>query len=322
MSDLITVFGVTGAQGSGLVRAILADPARRFRVRAVAREPESPAAQRLRQAGAEVVAADPDDAAAVLAAMRGAGAAFCVTHFADHGSAARETAQARTMAQAAVAAGVRHVLWSTLEDTRDVIPADGRRMPVLQGEYNVPRFDARGAANHHFFEAGVPATLLYAALDWDDLLLSGVALRRNAAGRLGLLLPIGEQRLPGIAAEDIGRCAFGILARGPELVGKSIGIAGEHLTGERMAEQLSLALAEPVAHEALSPAQFRALGFPGADALGNMFQFIGDFAHDHCASRSVACARELNPRLSTFAGWLAANRQALRAAAGPAERAA
>jgi uncharacterized protein YbjT (DUF2867 family) len=322
MTELITVFDATGAQGGGLARAILADPARRFRVRAVTREPDSPAAQQLRQAGAQIAAADPDDAASVRAAMRGAGAAFCVTHLADHDAPARETAQARTMARAAAAADVRHVIWSTLEDTRDLIPADGRRMPALAGEYNVPHFDAKGAANPHFFDAGVPTTLLYAPFCWDDLLRFSLAPRRNAAGMLRLLLPIGERRLPGIAAEDIGRCAFGIFARGAELAGKSIGIAGEHLTGVQMAEQLSLALAEPVAHEPLSPAQYRALGFPGADALGNMFQFTSAFEHDYCGSRSVACARELNPRLTTFAGWLAANRSALRESVGAVAQAA
>lgn len=58
MTYLITVFGATGAQGGGLARAILADPQRRFRVRAVTRKPDSPAAQRLAQAGAEVFTAD------------------------------------------------------------------------------------------------------------------------------------------------------------------------------------------------------------------------------------------------------------------------
>jgi len=108
-----------------------------------------------------------------------------------------------------------------------------------------------------------------------------------------------------ILAADIGHCALGIFTRGTELVGKSIGIAGEHLTGAQMAEQLSLALGEPMLHDALSPAQYRALGFPGADDLGNMFQFKRGFEHAYCAARSVACARELHPQLRTIAEWLA-----------------
>jgi uncharacterized protein YbjT (DUF2867 family) len=322
MSKLITVFGATGAQGGSLARAILADGERRFRVRAVTRKPDSPAALALARAGAEIFTADLDDAAGVQRAMAGSDAAFCVTNFWEHYSAEKEIAQARTMAQAAAAAGVRHVIWSTLEDTRDVIPADGRRMPVLGGQYNVPHYDGKGAANRFFFEAGVPTTLLYTSFFWDNLIHFGMAPKRDAAGRLGFVLPMGEHRLPGIAAEDVGRCAFGIFARGAELAGKSIGIAGEHLSGAQMAEQLSLALAEPVAHVALSPEQYRALGFPGADDLGNMFQFKSEYEHDYCASRSVACARELNPQLMTFAAWLASKRRALHAAVGAAAQAA
>jgi uncharacterized protein YbjT (DUF2867 family) len=163
----------------------------------------------------------------------------------------------------------------------------------------------------------VPTTLLYTSFYWDNLIHFGMAPKRRADGRLAFVLPMADSRLPGIAADDIGRCAFGIFTRGPELVGKSIGIAGEHLTGAQMAEQLSLALGEPVAHEALSPAQYGALGFPGAEDLANMFQFKRVFEHDYCASRSIACARELNPQLQTFAAWLAAHREELRRAAAP-----
>ena len=78
---LITIFGATGAQGGGLARAILAEPDGDFAVRAVTRKPDSNAAKALSQAGAEVVAADLDDAASVARAMQGAHGAFCVTNF-------------------------------------------------------------------------------------------------------------------------------------------------------------------------------------------------------------------------------------------------
>jgi hypothetical protein len=162
----------------------------------------------------------------------------------------------------------------------------------------------------------VPTTLLYTSAYWDNLIHFGWAPKRTASGRLAFVLPMADRKMPGIAAEDIGRCAFGIFARGAELIGKSVGIAGEHLSGAQMAEQLGLALGEPVVHDALTPEQYRALGFPGADDLGNMFQFKRDFEHAYCTARSVACARELNPRLQTFAAWLADHREALRRASG------
>jgi uncharacterized protein YbjT (DUF2867 family) len=304
MSKIITVFGATGAQGGGLARSILSDPERRFRVRAVTRKADSVAARALAAAGAEIFVADLDDAASVRSAMTGAHGAYCVTNFWEHFSPEKELAQARTMAQAARDAGVRHVIWSTLEDTREYL-APGTRMPVLMGKYNVPHFDAKGEANRAFFEYGLPVTLLYTSFYWDNLVHFGMQPQRGADGKLGFVLPMGGAKLPGIAAADVGPCAYGIFARGDELIGKSIGIAGEQLTGVQMAEQLTLALGEPVAHVDLTPSQYAALGFPGADDLANMFQFKVEFERQYCASRRPSCARELHPGLQTFARWLA-----------------
>ncbi|MGZ9076383.1 MAG: NmrA/HSCARG family protein, partial [Burkholderiaceae bacterium] len=247
MSRIITVFGATGAQGGGLARAILTDPQQRLRVRAVTRKPGSPAARALSESGADVVVADLDDAASVRSAMDGAHGAFCLTNFWEHFSPDKELAQATTMAQAALDAGVRHVMWSTLEDTRE-FAEPGSRMPVLMGKYNVPHFDAKGEANRAFIDRNVPTTLLYTSFYWENLIHFGMQPQRGADGVLDFVLPMGEAKLPGIAVADIGVCAFGIFARGEELIGKSIGIAGEHLTGAQMAAQLALALGEPVRH--------------------------------------------------------------------------
>ena len=311
MPALLTIFGATGKQGGGVARAALADPQRRFRVRAVTRRPAAPAALDLCSAGAEVVVADLDDPASVERAMQGADAAFCVTNFWEHFSPQRELAQAHAMARAAARAGVRHVIWSTLEDTRERVPPGTHGMPVLAGGYNVPHFDAKGEANAAFIASGVPTTLLYTSFYWDNLIHFGMQPRRAADGALEFVLPMGTAKLPGIAADDIGPCAFGIFARGDELAGRSIGIAGEHLTGAQMAEQLSLALGEPVRHVAMAPEHYAALGFPGADDLANMFRFKRDFERDYCMSRSVECARELYPALHSFAAWLAGHADAI-----------
>jgi uncharacterized protein YbjT (DUF2867 family) len=317
MTRLITVFGATGAQGGGLARAILADRLRRFSVRAVTRRPDSPVARALAAAGAEIFVADLDDAPGVRRAMEGAYGAFCVTNYWEYLSPAREVAQADAMAQGAAQAGVRHAIWSTLEDTRDfVIP--GSRMQALMGRYNVPHFDGKGEANRAFIARDIPTTLLYTSFYWDNLIHFGMQPRRGADGTLEFVLPMGEARLPGIAAGDIGPAAFSIFLRGAEMVGKSIGIAGEHLTGAQMAEQLALALGEPVRHVAMSPREYAALGFPGADDMANMFQFKTDFEQRYAASRPVACARELNPGLRSFAQWLAGNASHIPLAPRPA----
>ena len=307
VGPMITVFGATGAQGGGLARAILADPLRRFRLRAVTRKPASPAARALARSGAEVVVADLDDASSVRRAMAGAHGAFCVTSFWEHLSPRREVRQAAAMAQAAKVEGVAHVIWSTLEDTREFVSVGSGRLPVLLGQYNVPDYDGKGEANHEFIDRRVPVTLLYPSFYWDNLVNFGMQPQRGDDGRLSLILPMGHARLPGIAAEDIGPAAFGIFGRGDDLVGKSVGIAGEHLTGAEMAAHLSRALGEPVSHAALTPYQYAKLGFPGADDLANMFAFKREFEHAYCRSRSIDCARHLHPGLMNFETWLARN---------------
>ena len=302
---LITVFGATGAQGGGLARALLQAPERAFRVRAVTRKPGSPAAQALSQLGAEVFAADLDDAAGVERAMQGAHGAFCVTSFWELLSAERELEQAERLAEAARRAGVRHVIWSTLEDTRRFFPADGRRMPVLMGRYNVPHFDAKGEADELFIGRGVPLTRLLTSFYWDNLIRFGMQPQRGPDGGLRFVLPMGDAPLPGIAAEDIGPCAAAVFRRGEAALGRCIGIAGEHLSGAQMAAALSRALGEPVRHVAMDPADYAALGFTGADDLANMFRFNRDFHVEFGAPRDVAATRALHPGLMRFEDFLA-----------------
>jgi uncharacterized protein YbjT (DUF2867 family) len=306
---IITIFGATGAQGGGLARSILADPNGPFAVRAVTRDPHSDAARALAAAGAEVVAANLDDAAAVERAFAGAYGAYCVTFFWAHFSPERELAEARLMARAARAAGLQHVIWSTLEDTRRWMQLDDPRMPTLMGRYKVPHFDAKGEGDQFFRDAGVPTTFLLTSFYWDNLIFFGSGPKPAADGKLDFVLPMGQAKLPGIAAEDIGRCAHGVFRRGGDLIGQTVGIAGEHLTGAAMAAALTHALGREVRHLDVPPDVYRSFGFPGADDLGNMFQFKRDFNADFCAARSVEASRALNPRLQTFAQWLGANAQ-------------
>ncbi|MGH6751817.1 MAG: NmrA/HSCARG family protein [Bradyrhizobium sp.] len=305
---VITVIGATGAQGGGLARAILAEPDAQFIVRAVTRKADSAAARALAAAGAEIAIADLDDAASVQRAMAGAYGAFCVTNFWEHFSPEKELTQAATLADAAAKTGVQHVIWSTLEDTRTLVPPGSGRMPVLMGKYNVPHFDAKGEANR-FFSGKVPVTLLNTSFYWDNLIHFGMGPKKGSDGVLGFTLPMGDKKLPGIAAEDIGRCALGIFKDGAAIIGKTVGIAGEHLTGAQMAAELAKVLGQQVRYKAVSPEQFRGFGFPGAEDLGNMFQFKADFEEQFCAVRPLDLSRRLNPSLQTFATFLARNKE-------------
>ncbi len=305
---LIAVIGATGAQGGGLVRAILSDKSGGFAARALTRKVNSDKAKELAGLGAEVVAADLDDIGSLKRAFAGAHGAFCVTNFWEHFSPDKEFAQARAMAQAAKQAGVQHVIWSTLEDTRKWVPLSDTRMPTLMGKYKVPHFDGKGEADQVFSELGVPTTFLLTSFYWDNLIHFGMGPKKGPEGKLLFTLPMDDKKLPGIAAEDIGKCALGIFKNGREFIGKTVGIAGEHLTGTQMATALTKALGQEVRYNAVSPEVYRSFGFPGADDLGNMFQFKRDFQQVFCGARNPAVARTLDPALQTFDTWLARNK--------------
>lgn len=266
-SKVIAVVGSTGAQGGGLVRAIAADPGSGFTARAITRDPSSDAAKALAELpNVEVVSADLEEPASVEAAFAGAYGAFCVTFFWVDFSPETEMRHAQTMANAAKAAGIEHVVWSTLEDTRRFVPL---------------------------------------AFYWENLIYFGLGPQRREDGALAITYPMGDSRLPGIGAADIGKIALGVFKRGPELIGKTIAVSGENLTGAQMAEKLGKALGEEVRYNDVDPDVYRGFGFPAADELGNMFQFKRDFDAEYAGARDRDFALSLYPELQDFDAWLA-----------------
>jgi uncharacterized protein YbjT (DUF2867 family) len=305
---IIAVVGATGAQGGGLVRAILNDPNGGFQVRAITRDINSDKAKELAKLGAELVAADVDDAESLKRAFKGAYGGYCVTFFWAHFSPEKEIAQATSMAHAAKDAGLQHAIWSTFEDTRKWVPLNDNRMPTLLGKYKVAHFDAKSEANQVFTNLGVPTTFLLTSFYWENLIYFGAGPKKGPDGKLAITYPMGDKKLPGISSEDIGKCAYGLFKRGQEFIGKTVGVAGEHLTGAQMATALTNALGQEVRYDDVSPDVYRSFGFPGAEDMGNMFQFKRDFEQVYTGARDLETSRSLNPSLQTFETWLIQNK--------------
>jgi uncharacterized protein YbjT (DUF2867 family) len=306
MSDkkIIAVVGATGAQGGGLARAILAEPDGEFAVRALTRDPGSPTAKELADSGAEVVAADLDDEAGLRAAFDAAHGVYLVTNYWADMSAEHEIAQAANGARAAQATGIQHLIWSTLEDTRAYLPLNDPSIPVFEGRYTVPHFDAKSEADKFFAEGGVPTTYLRPSMYWEAFDTFGFGPRREEDGALVFSLPMGDRKLAGIAAADIGRTALGIFRRGGEFIGRTVGIAGEHLTGHEFAVAFADSYGEPVAYRPLTFDEFREQNMPAAAEVGNMFEYYYLAEAEFTGSRDLALVRSLNPHLQTFRSWL------------------
>lgn len=305
---IIAVIGATGAQGGGLARAILNDKNSEFSVRAITRKVDSDKAKALAEMGAEVVSADMDNQESLNNAFKGAYGVYAVTNFWEHFSPEKEKEQAEKIAIAAKNNGIKHIIWSTLEDTRKWVPLEDGRMPTLMEKYKVPHFDAKGESDRFFTDNKLPVTFLLTSFYWDNFIYFGMGPKKGEDGKLALTIPMGDRKLPGIAAEDIGRCAYGIFKNGNKYIGKTVGIAGEHLTGSQMASAFSKALGTDVTYNAVPFDVYRGFGFPGADDLGNMFQFKHDFEDYFSRVRNLDESRSLNPDLQTFDSWLEANK--------------
>lgn len=309
---IIAVVGATGAQGKGLIHAVLNDKSGGFQIRAITRNAGSDKAKELTKLGVEVVEANVDDKASLVKAFEGAYGAYCVTFFWEHFSPEKENIHAKNMADAAVEAGIKHVIWSTLEDTRKWIPLSDDRMPTLHGKYKVPHFDAKGESNVYFEKSGVPYTLLNTSFYWENFIYFGAGPQKGSDGKLAITFPLGDKKLAGIASDDIGKCAYAIFKAGNEYQGKTVGIAGEHLTGKQMAEGFTKHLGVEVKYNAVPPAVYRSFGFPGADDLGNMYQFNADFDTEFCGARDINATKKLNPELFNFDSWLIKNKEAIK----------
>lgn len=308
----IAVVGAAGATGGGLARAILADPTSGYACRAITRTPDSAAARALADHGATVVRADLDDVDSLAAAFEGAYGAFCMTSFFEHFDAEREGTQAANLAEAAATAGIRHAIWSTAEDTRRRYRLDDDRMPTLQGRFKVPQWDAKAEGDPRFLEAHVPTTCLLTPFHWEAWVSGLAAPQPGPDGVLTVAMPLGDALLPGISAEDIGRSAYGILRGGKQYRGQTVGIAGEHITGERLADGLSRVYGEHVRYQSLPLEVFRSLPFPGVDVAANMLQYVAEANEEYCRLRDVRLAKLLNPSLLGFDAWVSRARAPAR----------
>lgn len=317
---IIAVIGATGAQGGGLARAILADQDGPFALRAITRDANSPKARDLAARGAEVVEANLDDEAGVRKAFDGAYGAFVVTNFLAQLTPEEEAARSRpqmelehaaTAARAAKDAGLKHVIWSTLEDTRPHFEHLGSEPPTLMDVYKVPHFDAKGEANAFFTKAGVPTTFLETTFYY-ELLLMGQGPHRDETGELVLTIPMNDSVMALVATEDIGRTAYGIFRAGAKYIGRTVGVAGAHVTGVELAELFTKVFGEKVVYRPYTHDEVRASGSWFADEIANAFQFCAETSENFVTSRNLGRVRELNPQLTSLEEWLVEHKDEFR----------
>lgn len=278
---IIAVMGATGLQGGAVVDALLT-ASDKYAVRAITRNPSSEKAIALEKRGIEVVKADADDVASMVAALTGAYGAFLVTNFWQDMDIFHEIETTKKLKEAALEAKVEHVVLSTLEDTRPIINAseDKDSWSVLvekNGSY-VPHFDGKGEVAKEFLESDVPVTLLYTSAYYDNFINFGMGPQKqqDEDAPLAVCFPWGDKPVYWVSLRDIG-CTAMACFEDPSTINTHVAAAGEYLTGQKIADTFSEVIGAPVVYNAVPPQVYASFGFPGAADLANMWRFNVDF---------------------------------------------
>ena len=254
-SKLVLVTGATGNQGGACVEALLK---KGHQVRALTRNPASPAANRLRERGVEVAVGDFTDRDSLVRAADGADAVYAMSTPYEQG-AAQEIAQGITITDAAKSAGVVHFVYSS------VASADrGTGIEHFDGKYSVER---------HIQTSGVPYTIV-APVFFMENLLQPWTLPSLRQGKLAMALP-ATRSLQQIAVADIGAFVAAVIERGDTVFGHRFDIAGDELTGEEAAAILSKVTGREVHYEGFPPDVLRAQ----SEDMARMFEWFDSIGY-------------------------------------------
>ncbi|MET9361213.1 NmrA/HSCARG family protein [Streptomyces sp. NPDC006632] len=273
---VVVITGATGRQGGATARALLS---RGRTVHALVRDPDVPAAQALKEAGAVLVRGDLDEPASLEEALRGAYGVFSVQTFTGPDGLTGEVRQGRAVADAAARAGVAHLVYSSV---------DGADRPA-----DVRHFASKGEVERYTAALGLPATILRPTFFISNFELLGPQWQD---GELVLTLAVDPRtRLQMIAPQDIGAIAAEAFDTPDEYLGRTVEIAGDELTGPQMAGVFARVAGRPVRFAPTPIERIRAHSEEMA-AMFDWFDTVG-FRAD------VEALRARYPRMTTLADW-------------------
>ncbi|MFF5448612.1 NmrA/HSCARG family protein [Streptomyces sp. NPDC012888] len=278
----ILVTGATGLQGGAVARELV----RRGRsVAALVRDPESERARALAGLGVELVRGDLDDEASLRPALEGFHGLFSVQNFMTPGGLGAEVRQGRALARAAKAAGIGHVVYSSVGGA--------------ERESGVPHFDSKRGIERYLESKGVPLTVLRPTFFMDNFAAHGPEL---VDGTLVVRLALKpDTRVQFIAVDDIGYFAAEAFDRPDEYVGRAVEIAGDALTATEVAEAFAARSGLPARFEELPlDAVANNPYIPNAPEIALMFEWF----QYHGYQADIEALRERHPGLQSFATFL------------------
>ncbi len=277
----ILVTGATGQQGGAVARHLLAAG---WVVRALTRDPAKPAARALAARGASVVRGDLNDRASVERAVVDAAGVFSVQNYYEAGGAEGEVRQGVALADAARAAGVRHLVYSSVGSA--------------DRQTGIPHFESKARIEEHVRGLGVPYTILRPVFFMDNWAWARDAIRGGV-----LAQPLDPDKpLQQVAVDDIGAFAALAFADPAAWRGRAVDLAGDEVTMPRAAEVFARVIGRPVRYERTPMDQFeQAMG----EEMATMFAWFNDvgYAADIPALRAAYQPLTTLERYLRDAGW-------------------
>jgi uncharacterized protein YbjT (DUF2867 family) len=275
----IAVVGATGLQGGATVRALLRA---NVPVRALVRRTDSDAARALAEVGAHLVAADLDDPEGLSAAFTGVDGVFAMTTPGPDQRTDLEVTHGHAIADAAAAAGVPHVVYSSVGGA--------------ERHTGIPHFDSKRDVEEYLIARGLSATFVRPVFFMDNFAQFAAPTTRDGTLTVRLPLPAGIP-LQMIAVEDIGEVAAAAVLDPDRVAGGSIEVAGDQLTGGQIAAAYQ--------HRYDVTARYDPLLIDVLNGNADQRAMFEWFAHPPAYQADIAATRALAPRTKTFEQWLA-----------------
>ena len=278
-NKVIALTGATGQQGGAVARKLLADG---WKVRALTRDTDKPAAQALASLGAELVPGDMDNRTELDAAFNGAYGVFSVQNFwIPNVGFEGEIHQGKNVADAAKAAGVQHLVYSS-------VGAAHRGM-------GQKHFDSKLQIEQYIHSLGIPYTIFRPAFFMENYNWSRAQILNGVFTGMGLR---PEKEIQSITVEDIGAFVALAFANRDNYLGKTIELAGDALTEAQITETFTKVIGRAVK---LTPPTGDGWGDPEEAAAA--FNFFNGEAYD----ADIPALRKLHPGLLTLEQYLRRN---------------
>src|SRR5499433_3091174 len=223
---IVLVTGATGRQGGSVIRHM---HPKGWKLRALTRDPDSTAAQKLVRMGIEVVKGDLENPGTLEPATRGVYGIYSVQDFWAVG-AKREVQQGKNLADAAKKSGMVHFVYSSVGGA--------------ERNTGITHWETKWEIEKYIRQLGLPATILRPAsfMETYHILEVEVGILKGK-----LVDPIrADKPYQTIATDDIGAFVALAFERPIEFIGMDLEIAGSELTNPEAAQVFSRVLGKRV----------------------------------------------------------------------------